>query len=102
VQRSEVFARDGGRCVYCGGVFDKQDLTIDHVQPRVRQGDQSGGNLVTACRACNQRKGHQRLAMFLASDPLVLANFFRYATTVWPRHLRAVEEELRAAGITSR
>ena len=99
MQRSVVIERDGGRCVYCGGVFDEADLTIDHVQPRVRHGDQSGGNLVTACTACNQRKGHQRLAMFLASDPVALANFFRYATAVWPRHLRAVEDELRAVGI---
>lgn len=99
MQRGEVFARDGGRCVYCGGLFDEQDLTIDHVQPRVRHGDRSGGNLVTACKACNQRKGHRRLAVFLASDPSVLANFFRYATAVWPRHLRAVADELRAIGI---
>ena len=37
-------------------------LTVDHVQPRVRGGDRSGGNLVTACAACNLTKGHRRLA----------------------------------------
>jgi hypothetical protein len=99
VQRTNVFARDGWRCVYCGGVFEDVDLTVDHVQPRVRQGDGSGGNLVTACRTCNRRKGHQRLAQFLASDSVACANFFRYATGVWPRHLHAVEEELRGIGI---
>jgi 5-methylcytosine-specific restriction endonuclease McrA len=95
MQRREVFTRDRGRCVYCGNVFDDIDLTVDHVQPRVRSGDHSGGNLVTACQACNTRKGARRLAEFLASDPIAMENFFHYATAVWPRHLRAVEEEVR-------
>jgi 5-methylcytosine-specific restriction endonuclease McrA len=98
MQRREVFARDKGRCVYCGEVFEDAELTVDHVQPRVRNGDHSGGNLVTACQACNTRKGARRLAEFLAADPVALHNFFRFATSVWPRHLRAVEEELREAG----
>jgi 5-methylcytosine-specific restriction endonuclease McrA len=101
MHRTDVFVRDGRRCVYCSGVFEDVDLTVDHVQPQVRQGDTSGGNLVTACRTCNRRKGHQSLARFLASDAVARENFFRYATAVWPRHLRAVEEELRAAGFSS-
>jgi len=98
VRRNDVFARDGCRCVYCGAIYDLADLTVDHVQPRVRRGDTSGGNLVTACRACNTRKGHQRLSHFLSSDPTARGNFFRSATSVWPRHLRALREELNAAG----
>jgi 5-methylcytosine-specific restriction endonuclease McrA len=82
--------------VYCGTVYDVDELTVDHVQPRTRQGDHSGGNLVTACRACNTRKGQSSLASFLASDPVSRQNFFLYATTVWPRHLRALEQELKA------
>jgi 5-methylcytosine-specific restriction endonuclease McrA len=93
--REEVFRRDGYRCVYCGLVYPEDDLSVDHVQPRVRGGDRSGGNLVTACRACNRAKGHAPLARFLAEHPSARANFFRYATAVWPRHLRAVAEALR-------
>jgi 5-methylcytosine-specific restriction endonuclease McrA len=93
--RDELFRRDGFRCVYCGGIFEPEELTIDHVQPRVRGGDRSGGNLVTACTVCNTAKGHTRLASFLAARPDARRNFFRYATAVWPRHLRAIEEELR-------
>ena len=55
----------GRRCVYCGETFASAELTVDHVQPRVRGGDRSGGNLVTACGACNVAKGHRRLAEFL-------------------------------------
>ena len=94
MKREEVFARDGHRCVYCGEVFAADELTIDHVQPRVRGGDRSGGNLVTACGGCNVLKGHRRLADFLRANPSTHANFRRYATHVWPRHLRVLEQEL--------
>ena len=70
---------------------------MDHVQPRVRGGDRSGGNLVTACGACNVAKGHRRLAEFLREDAARQANFFRFATAVWPRHLRTLAEELGGA-----
>ena len=85
--------------MYCGLVFEPEELTIDHVQPRVRGGDGSGGNVVTACRACNTRKGHRRLAEFLRDERPSRENFFHYATHVYPRHLRAIEEELRRGGL---
>lgn len=97
MQRADIFARDGLRCVYCGGVFPSDELTIDHVQPRMRQGDHSGGNVVTACRTCNARKGSQRLTAFLAADANARMNFFRYATALWPRHLRVLKRELADA-----
>jgi 5-methylcytosine-specific restriction endonuclease McrA len=96
LKRELVFARDEFRCVYCGGNFPPEELTVDHVQARVRGGDRSGGNLVTACTGCNVLKGHRRLSEFLAQSAAARANFFRYARHVWPRHLRAVEEELEA------
>ena len=95
MKRDQVFARDGYRCVYCGELFPADELTVDHVQPRVRGGDRSGGNLVTACGGCNVLKGHRRLSEFLAAEPQARVNFFRLAArSVWPRHLRAVAEEL--------
>lgn len=88
MKRGDVLARDEYRCVYCGQQFDAAELTLDHVQPRVRGGDHSGGNLVTACQRCNAAKGHQRLSEFLAAEPEARANFQRYARWVWPRLLR--------------
>lgn len=95
MRREDVFARDGHQCVYCGGEFPVEQLSVDHVQPRVKGGDRSGGNLVTACEACNTRKGHRGLAEFLAAEPGARRHFFRLARHVWPRHLRTVEEALR-------
>ena len=90
--RGEIFARDAYRCVYCAGVFPPEQLSLDHVQPRMRGGDNSPGNLVTACLACNARKGSAPAWSFLADLPVERANFLRYATAVWPRLRRAVEE----------
>ncbi len=92
--RDEIFARDEYRCVYCGRVLPPEELSVDHVQPRSRGGDRSGGNLVTACRACNLRKGRRRVARFLADEPASLANFRRFAIHVWKRHLRALMDEV--------
>ena len=94
MKREQVFARDRYRCVYCGRVFPGEELSVDHVQARVRGGDRSGGNLVTACRACNTLKGHRRIASFLAEFPEARRNFFRYASAVWPRHRQAIREDV--------
>jgi hypothetical protein len=99
VNRSELFARDGHRCVYCGLVHEPDALSVDHVQPRMRGGDGSAGNLVTACRGCNTKKGARPLAAFLAAEPEARRNFFLLARYVWPRHLKAVAEELARRGV---
>jgi 5-methylcytosine-specific restriction endonuclease McrA len=98
MNRGEIFARDGYRCVFCGEVFPAEALTVDHLQARSRGGDRSGGNLVTACGACNVKKGRQRLANYLAENPDAYANFQRLAIHVWKRHLTAIDEEIRKLG----
>jgi 5-methylcytosine-specific restriction endonuclease McrA len=94
--RERILRRDGYRCVYCGERFPPEQLTIDHVEPRMRGGDRSQGNLVTACRPCNARKGSLPAWAYLAERPVERANFLHYATAVWPRLRRAVEEAARA------
>lgn len=96
VKREEIFVRDEWRCVYCGEQFPPAALTIDHVQPQLRGGDRSGGNVVTACAPCNLRKGHRRLAEFLLDEPDSLASFRCHARHVWPRHLRSLDDALTA------
>jgi 5-methylcytosine-specific restriction endonuclease McrA len=94
MKRRRIFERDAHRCVYCGQQFPPEELTIDHVEARVRGGDRSDGNLVTACRACNTLKGHRRLSDFLHAEEVARTNFFRFAVHVWPRILRALQEDL--------
>jgi 5-methylcytosine-specific restriction endonuclease McrA len=45
-----------GICHWCGGSFPKEELTMDHVVPITRGGMSSRGNLVPACKECNNRK----------------------------------------------
>ncbi len=52
-----LFRRDGHRCMYCGGVFGRSELTRDHVVPRVQGGRDVWTNVVAACARCNHRKG---------------------------------------------
>lgn len=57
--RGEVFRRDKSICQYCGR--HASDLTVDHVLPRHLGGEHVWTNVVTACPACNHRKGSRRL-----------------------------------------
>ena len=54
----ELFHRDRQICAYCGGMFPISKLTRDHVTPFSQKGKDSWMNSVTACRACNERKGN--------------------------------------------
>ncbi len=52
-----VFYRDHFRCRYCGRTpADNVKLTIDHVYPQSKGGNDDKINLVTACQHCNSRK----------------------------------------------
>jgi 5-methylcytosine-specific restriction endonuclease McrA len=95
ILRDHIFERDHFRCVYCAEVYPADTLTVDHVEPRARGGDNSAGNLVTACRGCNTRKGPLPAWAFLAARPLERENFLELATAVWPRLRRAVAEAAR-------
>ena len=50
--------RDSGVCHFCGRKFPPAELTMDHVVPIVRGGKSTKGNLVPACKDCNNRKKH--------------------------------------------
>jgi len=45
-----------GRCHYCGKKFLPDELTMDHIVPVIRGGKSTRGNLVPACKECNNRK----------------------------------------------
>ena len=57
--RHNIFERDGNTCQYCGGVFDRRDLNLDHVVPRDRGGPTQWDNIVCSCIPCNTRKANR-------------------------------------------
>ena len=54
--RQTLFERDKYTCGYCGKVFDKKDLTVDHILPRAQGGITSWKNTISACFQCNSTK----------------------------------------------
>ncbi len=54
LSRRNILKRDGYRCQYCG--VKSHELTIDHIIPKSRGGNDSWDNLVSACKECNNKK----------------------------------------------
>jgi 5-methylcytosine-specific restriction endonuclease McrA len=57
LNRRNLFARDRNQCQYCGKHYSTCDLSIDHVIPRAKGGEDTWENLVCACVKCNAKKG---------------------------------------------
>lgn len=53
VNRKRIYERDHNKCGYCSST---RNLTIDHIIPKSRGGDNSWSNLITCCYSCNLRK----------------------------------------------
>jgi 5-methylcytosine-specific restriction endonuclease McrA len=71
--RQNVYARDRGRCQYCGQRVPRHQATYDHVLPRAQSGKTTWDNVVIACMRCNQRKGNRvpaKAGMRLLSTPV--------------------------------
>ena len=46
--RNNILWRDKNQCQYCGVIESPREMTIDHVVPRSRGGENSWSNLVTS------------------------------------------------------
>jgi 5-methylcytosine-specific restriction endonuclease McrA len=57
--RINVYTRDDFTCQYCGERFAPRMLSYDHVVPRSAGGRTEWTNIVTACKPCNNKKGHR-------------------------------------------
>ncbi len=71
--RANIYLRDKYTCQYCGAKYPAEDLTFDHVSPQVQGGEATWENIVTACLACNNRKGGrtpQEAGMRLVRQPV--------------------------------
>jgi 5-methylcytosine-specific restriction endonuclease McrA len=57
--RHNIFERDRDTCQYCGNVFARKDLNLDHIIPRDRGGPTTWENIVCSCIPCNTRKSNR-------------------------------------------
>jgi 5-methylcytosine-specific restriction protein A len=64
-----------GICYYCKREVGREQLTMDHVVPLSRGGKSKKGNIVPACKECNNKK--------------------KYLVPVeWEEYLKSLEKEL--------
>ena len=54
--KRNIFIRDEYTCQYCGIKVSLTTGTLDHVQPLSRGGPNTIGNIVCACKKCNNNK----------------------------------------------
>jgi 5-methylcytosine-specific restriction endonuclease McrA len=59
LSKEALVMRDRHTCAYCGGVFKKDDLRMEHIFPDSRGGAFSWTNIVAACEPCNGRKSNR-------------------------------------------
>ena len=85
-EREKITA--AGHCAYCGGT---DELSLDHLIPRLRGGEDAADNLVTACRPCNSSKGARDVLEWTAARGrlptlVVLRRYLKLAIRYCIRH----------------
>lgn len=65
ITNKALFRRDGHLCAYCGHGFSHAELTRDHFVATANGGKDVWDNVVSACKPCNNRKGHRDIADYV-------------------------------------
>jgi len=47
----------GSECPYCGCVLNVNNMSLDHITPIARNGNNIEKNIQVTCKVCNRRKG---------------------------------------------
>jgi 5-methylcytosine-specific restriction endonuclease McrA len=97
--RSNILLRDDETCQYCGK--RSRDLTLDHILPRSRGGQDTWENMVACCRHCNGKKGDRlpkEANMHLLRQPRPLSQEYAgFFLLRYPKLRQAYEEFLMSA-----
>lgn len=71
--RDSIKTAWNNRCAYCGRppIDDNSltELTIDHVRPKSRGGEDRTSNVIPACASCNQAKSSQEWVAWYRMQP---------------------------------
>jgi 5-methylcytosine-specific restriction endonuclease McrA len=69
-------------CIYCSKTPHWKEISVDHIQPRSRDGLYERSNLAIVCRTCNLQKGnltgdeYKALLAFLSDWPIMQESVF--------------------------
>lgn len=78
------------RCVYCGAT---ENLSVDHLFPRIKGGADNVENLICSCKSCNSSKGKKDLMVWYnerGQFPSIM---------VLRRYLKLVHQQCQELGI---
>ena len=98
MKRLRIYMRDKFRCQYCGEKKRVVELTLDHIVPRSRGGENSPVNIATACVTCNNRKSNRtpeeaRMPLLTSQSTLrvklerVVLCYYAEARAEWRKYL---------------
>ena len=83
-KRLAIYLRDGMACAYCGASVEQgAQLSLDHVKPHSKGGNNSEANLVTCCTRCNSARQDRPVASFAAG----VAEYLGIETAEIIRHI---------------
>jgi hypothetical protein len=98
--RQRIAEQAHHRCGYCltQEVVSGVPLTLEHIIPKAKGGQDAEENLWLSCRLCNEAKG----ALTEAIDPEtgVTVPLFNPRTQVWAEHFAWSEDSTRIIGQT--
>ena len=92
--RKNIIKRDNCTCQYCGKIT--KSITIDHIIPKDKNGQDIWSNLVSACNQCNSKKSNKYLSdtnMKLLKKPVKptyiyhLQNYVKQENSLWKPYL---------------
>ena len=64
--KNKLYGRQEGKCAGCGVLFPFRNMTVDHIIPKSKGGQDNEENLQLLCGACNSMKGNRDMAYLLA------------------------------------
>lgn len=80
---NQTKVKAGNYCFYCHTEMPKEQLTLDHVFPRVKGGENEIDNIIFVCKSCNSSKGKRDLIEWFLlyrnefPSPFVLGHYLR-------------------------
>lgn len=98
--RKQIETTDKRRCCYCLTSEENSGIamTIDHIIPRSKGGDNRFENVCLACRSCNEYKGNNTTTI----DPIMGENIplFNPRQQQWKEHFSWSADGTKVEGLT--
>lgn len=87
-------------CAYCGEPpIDDKSLTVDHVKPKAKGGEDRTSNCVPACKRCNHSKGSEDWMQWFSRQSFYSEKAVR-RIKIWIEEGLVVDEELNVIDMT--